>query len=84
MKQADVKIGGTYETRIGDYMVKVIVVDEIKDCYSGRTRFRVRKRTEDRVLPKSRAASALHELPAPKVSNTEALASDIPTLGDID
>lgn len=61
MKQADVKIGETYLTKIGDRQVAVVVVDQINDIYSGRVRFRVRKAQADSpVLPKSRAASALH------------------------
>lgn len=63
MKQADVKIGATYLTKIGDRQAKVVVVDQVNDCYSGRVKFRIRKAVEGSpVLPKYRAASALHPL----------------------
>lgn len=63
MKQADVKIGETYYTKIGDRQEKVVVVDQINDVYSGRVRFRVRKaKAGSPVLPKSRASSALWPL----------------------
>jgi len=66
MKQRDVKIGQVYLTKITPHvdLQEVVVVDQIQDSFSGRIRFRIRRNLSGTsVLPKSRAASALHELP---------------------
>lgn len=70
MKQDDVKIGQVYLTKITPHVTpqEVVVVDQIKDSFSGRTRFRIRRNQPgSSVLPKSRAASALHEMPQEKL-----------------
>lgn len=60
MKQAEIKIGAVYLTKIGRLLQRVIVPDSVNDT-TGRVRFRVRPdRPGSAVLPKSRAASALH------------------------
>jgi hypothetical protein len=64
MKQRDVKIGQVYLTRVTPHVVwqEVIVVDQVQDSSSGRTKFRVRRNLPgSSVLPKYRTASALHE-----------------------
>ena len=66
MKTKDVVIGETYLTKIGNSLARVIVVELRPDSFSGRPRFLVRKEGDDRVLPKSRAASALRPLGSPR------------------
>lgn len=61
MKQADVKVGETYWTKIGEQLAKVVVVGTRVDL-KGRTRFTVRRLSEGRYLPKSRTAAALRPL----------------------
>ena len=65
MKQRDVKIGQVYLAKITPHVTlqEVVVVDQIEDTFSGRVKFRIRRNLPgSAVLPKSRAASALHEL----------------------
>ena len=76
MKTEDVKIGGTYETRIGQNLCRVVVVDRKEGsrgwvgAVSGkrynkrRASFSVRRENETRTLPKPRSAAALREIPA--------------------
>lgn len=61
MKQKDIVIGQTYTTKVGEHQVRVVVVERRTDSFSNRARFLVRRLEEERVLPKTRAASALHE-----------------------
>jgi hypothetical protein len=61
MKQAQVVIGGTYLTKVGARVVRVIAVEQTSDTFSGRTKYRVAPEERPEViLPRSRAASALH------------------------
>ena len=69
MKTKDIVIGGEYLTKIGEARARVIVVAERPDSFSGRMRFLVRRAGEDRVLPKSRSASALRDTPANAAMN---------------
>lgn len=72
MKTEDVKVGETYLTKIGDTLARVVVVRKRQGIPShpgafGRVRkerdtFEVRRENEDRVLPKTRSASALRPL----------------------
>jgi hypothetical protein len=59
MKHKDVKIGGTYLTRIGMNLCPVVVVSE----YAGTSRkgFHVRRVGSDTILPKMRTAAGLRE-----------------------
>ena len=59
MKQAQVQIGNTYLTYIGQTLARVVVM-RAYPC-SGRTRFVVRREGEIRDLPKYRTAAALRE-----------------------
>lgn len=66
MKQANVQIGATYETRIGEEIARVVVVRMVTELTRGafgskrnQTRFEVRREGESKPLPKLRAASAL-------------------------
>ncbi len=65
VKQADVKIGGTYYTYIGEQLTAVIVVSAQKDVrFGGKnviTRYRVRRPEQTEALPKLRSAAALRE-----------------------
>ncbi len=61
MKQKDIVIGQTYTTKVGEHQVRVVVMERRTDSFSNRARFLVRRLEEERVLPKTRAASALHE-----------------------
>lgn len=65
MKEADIKVGEVYLTRIGESLCRVIVVQK-REGYrltalskKSRTTFDVRRENEDRVLPKPRSAAAL-------------------------
>ena len=58
MKQAEVKVGETYETKVGQVWVPVVVVEKVTD-WKGRTRFRVRRSDNSKVLPLDRTAAAL-------------------------
>ena len=84
MKQANVKIGQVYLTKITPHVTlqEVVVVDQIQDSFNGRVRFRIRRNFSGAaVLPKSRSASALHELPqstAPEPSSTKMMGSEAP------
>lgn len=66
MKQADVKIGSTYDTVIGAERCRVVVVSEIPGDNSRwratKTRYRVRRENEVACLPKLRSAAALREV----------------------
>jgi hypothetical protein len=57
MKHKDVKIGGTYLTRIGMNLCPVVVVSE----YVGSVKkaFNVRRVDSDTILPKKRTAAGL-------------------------
>ena len=67
MKQADVKIGSIYETKIGDGLAWVEVVSMTQDSYSGRTKFVVRRVFDDGtkgpLLSKHRSSAALRPRP---------------------
>lgn len=78
MKLKDVVIGETYLTRIGERLARVIVVGTREDTFSGRTRFLVRRVGEDRVLPKSRAPSALREFLTPRNKQVPILVEPTP------
>jgi hypothetical protein len=60
MKQAEVEIGGTYYTRIGEELAPVVVVYKTTD-YKGKTVFAVQRVEDDRILPKHRTAAALRK-----------------------
>lgn len=63
MKEKDVKVGGVYETKIGQHTALVEVVSvKPGTSYNPRTRFSVRRVGEGTVLPKARTAAALHEV----------------------
>ncbi len=70
MKIAEVVIGQTYLTKVGETLVRVMVVDKVHGYgspYSDRRtqdKFRVRREGEARVLPKARTAAALRPLPS--------------------
>lgn len=71
MKQADVIIGGIYSTYVGDELVHVKVISAREPgerTYSKRTTYVVKRIDNDRVLPKSRTAAALHETVSRKSS----------------
>jgi hypothetical protein len=78
MKLKDVVIGEMYLTRIGERLARVIVVGTREDTFSGRTRFLVRRVGEDRVLPKSRAPSALREFLTPRNKQVPILVEPTP------
>lgn len=62
MRQADIVIGGVYETKIGDSLVKVkVLYAENRNAFGDacRTRYRVERCDNDKVLPKARTAAAL-------------------------
>ena len=69
MKISDVKIGGTYETKIGSEIVRVRVLaerkplpyaDTVTRSYGSRpTRFLVARTDNGRTLPKTRTAASL-------------------------
>lgn len=67
MKQADVVVGNTYLTYIGQELSEVVVVAKIEGNPDSRwrdekrTSFRVRRVGEDKPLPKRRSAAALRE-----------------------
>jgi hypothetical protein len=70
MKQADVKVGGTYLTKIGGRDVRVTVErEETQTRYYAytepkqRTVFRVKRQDNGKVMPKARAAAALRPAP---------------------
>lgn len=66
MKQENVKVGGTYLTKIGAALCAVIVVREHADAsqalFGRRKRFDVRRVNEARVLGKPRTAASLREI----------------------
>ena len=68
MKQADVKVGEVYLTKVGEYMVKVKVLDSVYSAFgkNNRVRFRVARIDIDGAvafaLPKARTAAALHPI----------------------
>ena len=75
MKTADVVIGATYLTRVGGSLVRVVVVRKenplaFSTLRRRQVRFTVRRVGEERVLPKTRTASALR--PAPERKQTSA------------
>jgi hypothetical protein len=59
MKQSDIVIGGEYETRIGESLVRVRVVGTTETYWGKRSAFRVRRVDTGRDLPKPRTAAAL-------------------------
>lgn len=67
MKEKDVKVGGKYYAVIGQELAAVIVVQVLPALPTSpfrnerRTRYRIRRENEDRVLPTSRTAAALRE-----------------------
>lgn len=64
MKVADIKIGETYYTKVSEALVKVVVTNRVEPDggWSKQTRFRVKRVDNDKVLPNTRAASALRPL----------------------
>jgi len=64
MKQKDVKVGGSYQTKVGDELVEVIVLVARPDIRSGRntTRFYVKRADNGNTLPKTRTAAALRPI----------------------
>jgi hypothetical protein len=67
VKQAEVKVGGEYLTKVGDRLARVTVLREevyARTSWRGEvTRALFRVRTADgRVLPKARTAAALRPL----------------------
>lgn len=69
MKQAQVEVGGVYDTRVSGAWVKVRVVSQMEFLRSGHVmgkpvrlsvRFRVERLDNKKVLPNARPASALH------------------------
>jgi hypothetical protein len=69
MKQADVKVGDVVLTKVGDFMVKVKVLDSVYSAHDSNRRVRFRVGRIDNhgnvgfALPKARTAAALRPLP---------------------
>lgn len=63
MKIKDVELGKTYLTKIGETRARVIAVRFV-DTPGRPRRIAVRRENETAVLPKARAAAALHPAPA--------------------
>jgi hypothetical protein len=60
MKQANIIIGATYETYIGQTLARVVVLGSYPPGrYEKHMRFRVRREGETKELPKHRTAAAL-------------------------
>jgi hypothetical protein len=78
MKQKDVVIGATYETRIGESLARVVVVAEVRTETRSRygearevTRYRLRRQEESGWLPKLRTAAALRPCPRTPLTKTQ-------------
>jgi len=78
MKQAEIKVGETYQTKIGEGLVKVRVICEttVSRHYAykpsvERKAFRVARIDNGKHLPKPRTAAALRPLPGPNPAVVE-------------
>ena len=60
MKQAEVKVGETYWTNIGNALAAVVVLSSFED-YEGKLRFRVRRLEDTKPLTNARSAAALRQ-----------------------
>jgi hypothetical protein len=83
MLQAEIKVGGTYRTRISGALVRVVVVRAVESterCYGAtsmlspqyrrKVRFEIRREDTGVILPKHRSAGALHETFAPYMGDS--------------
>lgn len=59
MKNADVSIGGTYLTYIGEELCRVVVIGRRETAYSKRVAYVVRREEQTQALPKVRTPAAL-------------------------
>lgn len=62
MKQHEVKMGATYLTKVGETLVRVVVVRTYSFATRRGTGFVCKREDNGNVLPKARRAAALREV----------------------